>query len=130
MRISDWSSYVCSSDLGKLSLAPRIVIARISRGSVRGLAAPPDIGGHLRAAAPCDRDRRQANCLDSHRTSLPLYLAAHCWKHPADPAHEGRKHQNTDLEKRKSAVQGKSVSVRVDLGGRLLIQKKNKKNSN
>src|SRR3546814_11116951 len=74
MRISDWSSYVCSSDLGKLSLAPRIVIARISRGSVGGLAAPPDIGGHLRAAAPCDRDRRQENCLDSHRTSLPLSL--------------------------------------------------------
>src|SRR3546814_7075833 len=116
MRISDWSSDVCSSDLplvvvpaeveaahavicraqpvqridrigiepqglakavqrkrgiacGKLSLAPRIVIARISRGSVGGLAAPPDIGGHLRAAAPCDRDRRQENCRSEEHTS-------------------------------------------------------------
>src|SRR3546814_20040919 len=98
------------------------MIARISRGSVGGLAAPPDIGGHLRAAAPCDRDRRQENCLDSHRTSLPLYLAAHCWKHHADHADDGRKHQNT--EDRKSVVWGKSVTVRVDRGGRRLIKKK------
>src|SRR3546814_16144674 len=54
---------------GKLSLAPRIVIARNSRGRVGGLAAPPDIGGHLRAAAPCDRDRPHENRQYSPRHS-------------------------------------------------------------
>src|SRR3546814_18695304 len=87
MRISDWSSDVCSSDLPDRCAHPR----RDPLGRVRtGRADPP--GGPRRPA------RRLA---------------------PARPrcaAHADRK----------SVVEGKSVSVRVDLGGRRII-KKNKK---
>src|SRR3546814_18367614 len=78
MRISDWSSDVCSSDLpGRLAAgADRLArhrggMGRRHRRRVPGLAAVP--GGH--------RDR-------------------------------------------KSVVLGKSVSVRVDVGGRRIIKKK------
>src|SRR3546814_19114455 len=72
MRISDWSSDVCSSDLG------------------------------LRHEVPAPRDRlRQAQG-------------------------DGRGRENRAAgADRKSVVLGKSVSVRVDLGGRRIITKKN-----
>src|SRR3546814_11557369 len=78
MRISDWSSDVCSSDLGG-----RNVSVGDSSAGVRGGWVRVDI------------------CSDSDRP----------WRLPAD---------------RKSVVEGKSVSVRVDLGGRRSIKKKNK----
>src|SRR3546814_18061476 len=37
------------------------------------------------------------------------------------------KHKREDIEDRKSVVKGKSVSVRVDLGGRVIITKKRRK---
>src|SRR3546814_12365773 len=80
MRISDWSSDVCSSDL------------------------PPHPGFHRRG--PCrGRSGWTRPPPPSSRCSLP---ARYC---------------RTD---RKSVVLGKSVSVRVDLGGRRIIQKKKK----
>src|SRR3546814_15154255 len=79
MRISDWSSDVCSSDLGPHRDMPVLVgKARLAQPQARRV----DDG----------RDRR-------HDTAL-------------------------SAPDRKSVVSGKSVSVRVDLGGRRIIKKK------
>src|SRR3546814_4285467 len=98
LRISDWSSDVCSSDL----LPPA------GRGS--GAAGPAP--AQRRCAAALLRDRPGA--FPRRRTS------------PARPARgrEGRSpaHRSGRSESdRKSVVKGKSVSVRVDLGGRGFI---------
>src|SRR3546814_6006764 len=81
MRISDWSSDVCSSDL-RTSIAP----------------APHFLG---------NRNQHQLGFVQYRpgygKAADPLF-------HPKD---------------RKSVVKGKSVSVRVDLGGRRLIKKQN-----
>src|SRR3546814_15409570 len=94
MRISDWSSDVCSSDLG----------ARDHRifqpaGEARPLPARKEIP---QGGGP-----------------LPGRRAAH----PDRSARGRRAAGNAD---RKSVESGKSVSVRVDLGGRRIIKKKNK----
>src|SRR3546814_11389187 len=97
MRISDWSSDVCSSDL-----AARLDSVRATRQS---------------AAMP-----------DASKTTSPTSAGAASGD--ADPlrAHGGF----ADLvgyalkrwEDRKSVVEGKSVSVRVDLGGRGVFKQK------
>src|SRR3546814_15998077 len=81
MRISDWSSDVCSSDLR-------------ARELTRGIGR--DMFEH-RAVAQVD---------------VPVVGAA----------------DRQAVGDRKSVVSGKSVSVRVDLGGRRIIQKKTSKN--
>src|SRR3546814_15022878 len=57
---------------------------------------------------------------------------AHAGKRRLQPALQVAEHlpEVAALEDRKSVVQGKSVSVRVDLGGRRIIKKKKKKHSN
>src|SRR3546814_17595515 len=97
MRISDWSSDVCSSDL--------IVIG-------------------AEAVLACDREAHLM------QAGLDLILAI-------DRVRRGQERaiglaaehiiarRSTDLD-RKSVVEGKSVSVRVDLGGRRYDQKRNK----
>src|SRR3546814_13714067 len=103
MRISDWSSDVCSSDL-----PPPLCRSRESGGNfaTRGL-----------------HDRRTA--------ARGVCLSEESWL-------SGRKRRTRNakcrqryrgfesLTDRKSVVWGKSVSVRVDLGGRRIIKKKNK----
>src|SRR3546814_14891219 len=84
MRISDWSSDVCSSDLPEP--------ARRFRHSRRRRRLPPV--QHRKAG------RRHLSHFDGGRG---------LWSGRAD---------------RKSVVKGKSVSVRVDLGGRSLIKQK------
>src|SRR3546814_10540429 len=91
MRISDWSSDVCSSDLCQ----PSVIISAASSHTIR-------------------------SCHPGFMRGLPALPAAaasrRCRGAPATPAPVDRK----------SAVEGKSVSVRVDLGGRRIIKKKNK----
>src|SRR3546814_19147303 len=103
MRISDWSSDVCSSDLGRTSdqadpsfpipLIPFIPAASLER--VMQVHRPLRIGAAAATVAGAvvvdlqPRLQRQAR-LD-----------------------------------RKSVVKGKSVSIRVDLGGRRILKKKN-----
>src|SRR3546814_13192675 len=83
MRISDWSSDVCSSDLGACQgLAPALLTLGTEGGGSLMAAATSD------APAVADRDPE-------------------------------------DLADRRSVVSGKSGSVRVDLGGRRIIKKKN-----
>src|SRR3546814_13789098 len=88
MRISDWSSDVCSSDLGDGAVLDRV----------------GDPAAQPRARAGRYRARR-------FRRAAERRAAAHAG---------GRDR----LQDRKRVVSGKSVSVRVDLGGRRIIKKK------
>src|SRR3546814_15158824 len=87
MRISDWSSDVCSSDLDQFGPA-------MDREG-RDVDEMPD----SRLDRACSKLHRQFHIGVMQRLD------------------------------RKSVVSGKSVSVRVDLGGRRIIKKKNKSKS-
>src|SRR3546814_14559716 len=95
MRISDWSSDVCSSDLDEEALVHRAhdVLAAAETHEVSA-----DDRGDDAHAAHQERQRHQRK------------------QHIARTLQQQRD--------RKSDVQGKSVSVRVDLGGRRIIKKK------
>src|SRR3546814_14408881 len=88
MRISDWSSDVCSSDL-----------RRYRPGEWRQ-----------------GRGRQHRQWRHRRRQRRPR------------PRHRGRQWRRPPGD-RKSVVSGKSVSVRVDLGGRRIIKKKKKTQS-
>src|SRR3546814_13893341 len=114
MRISDWSSDVCSSDLEGKRFA-----RRLSDGD--------EIFGKVESVR-CDRD---AKCRGRCKESIGF-----CWIEPNLPVNravcrrkfvrwatpEGAKPGRG--EDRKSVGKGKSVSGRVDLGGRRIIKKK------
>src|SRR3546814_13869755 len=98
MRISDWSSDVCSSDLTEArSLAEVIPDADI----FLGLSAPGVLKPEMVA----------------RMAARPLILAL------ANPTPEILPEEAR--ADRKSGVKGKSVSVRVDLGVRRIIEKQN-----
>src|SRR3546814_11264553 len=97
MRISDWSSDVCSSDLDLADVRGQAVARRALEIAAAGnhhllLIGPPGCG----------------------KTMLASRLAG-----VLPPAAD-----EDALEDRKSVVSGKSVSVRVDLGGRRIVKKK------
>src|SRR3546814_18963531 len=87
MRISDWSSDVCSSDL----------ILPGSRG-----------GSPVGSASICP---------------MPDVTSPHTVYWPSRKPASSKQMKNCELD-RKSVVEGKSVSLRVDLGGRVFIKKK------
>src|SRR3546814_20741024 len=97
MRISDWSSDVCSSDLD--NEGPWLTISAV------------EIGWR-----PW---RLLVRTIDVERIELSEIALARL---PAGPPEA----ESDEGGERKSVVSGKSVSVRVDLGGRRIIQKKNK----
>src|SRR3546814_13468929 len=104
MRISDWSSDVCSSDLYLERGQARPLAGKIARDAI----ADPDPGDH---------QRREPD----EREELP---------HALDEAPRPRRAVAPVVDvpagiDRKSVVSGKSVSVRVELGGRRIITKKN-----
>src|SRR3546814_19520681 len=94
MRISDWSSDVCSSDLwkpyGGHPYTPDEIAVPLISGAIALLGDPAD----------------QIIALRDHLADLYERLR---------PRHQGA---------RKSVVSGQSVSVRVDLGGRRIINNK------
>src|SRR3546814_19934964 len=96
MRISDWSSDVCSSDLDHL---PHRQNAILVKEHVLGAAEPDALGAEVARSAGIAR--RLGIGADLEAANL--------------------------VGERKSVVWGRSVSVRVDLGGRRII--KNKKTS-
>src|SRR3546814_18024434 len=107
MRISDWSSDVCSSDLGALDAAILV---------------------HPQFDLP-------KNCIWMEIHKEPLMLIAPASLKVADPLEtllaqpyicSDRSVVGGKID-RKSVVSGKSVSVRVDLSGRRIIKKKKKK---
>src|SRR3546814_19776933 len=108
MRISDWSSDVCSSDL-RSSLGRDQMTTTVAQDVLASLAGTPrllvalDFDGTL---APLENEPMDARMLPVARRAVERLAAL--------PA-------TTD---RKSVVQGTSVSVRVDLGGRRSLKKK------
>src|SRR3546814_21166807 len=101
MRISDWSSDVCSSDLSSRD-------DESEGGAPQGNAARDGDGGRN------DRlSQHQADVLDQRRRGRGG---------GPDVRQEGSRARD-----RKSVVSGKSVSVRVDRGGRRMFKKKRQK---
>src|SRR3546814_17563540 len=96
MRISDWSSDVCSSDLDIAVHQVRHVLLVGEAHQLAGLA------GMVEADRVADLVGKHVAQVVGRR--IPV---------------------EADLPDRKSVVWGKSVSVRVDLGGRRIIKKKN-----
>src|SRR3546814_17161008 len=98
MRISDWSSDVCSSDLAvELGFGPGDFLDELGGGEQGALLAVEELAGDPRVEL-------------TTRFGL-LGRAEPC---------EGLRRDHD----RKSVVSGKSVSVRVDLGGRRLLNTK------
>src|SRR3546814_5030268 len=94
MRISDWSSDVCSSDLDMLAVDPDLRHAGAAAGLLAHFLALGSVIGDI---------------------DLGIGLAF-----PVEQCLGARAVATQD---RKSVVEGKSVSVRVDLGGRCIIKK-------
>src|SRR3546814_19249823 len=113
MRISDWSSDVCSSDLDGLDALAG------DPGQAKQLGAPgiladrlPQRGLLLLAGLGVQR----VHLVEGDDLGLFGEAAAVGLQLRADGS----------VGDRKSAVEGKRVSVRVDLGGRRIITKKKK----
>src|SRR3546814_11176075 len=106
MRISDWSSDVCSSDLTSVPAlsSPSCRYAFANRGSC---------SRRLPLRLSCSAGTQGGGLIRSSSGNQPDTVPP--MKRPA-----GRQPR----KERKSVVWGTSVSVRVDLGGRRLIQKK------
>src|SRR3546814_18250101 len=106
MRISDWSSDACSSDLA---------VARI-RGEARPAAViKRGAGGRDGAIRIGVRGVDDGGDFAARRRIVDRERLAVAGLHPLA------------VEDRKSVGEGKSVSVRVDLGGRRLIKNKKQK---
>src|SRR3546814_19065192 len=95
MRISDWSSDVCSSDLEMALGAVEITLAEDATRSDRD----------LRLADVIARAQRVAFGIEEDQHAIALIIVE-------------------DEIDRKSVVWGKSVAVSVDLGGRRIIKQK------
>src|SRR3546814_13809529 len=116
MRISDWSSDVCSSDLLR---APAKAGAQ---------SCPPNWAPAFAGARGPSSPRRHGFC-----AGIVVEALAGLSAEPAclDIFHQQRRGAvfgvaGRALKDRMSVVWGKSVSVRVDLGGRRRIKKKKK----
>src|SRR3546814_11347665 len=106
MRISDWSSDVCSSDLR----SDWWVIVAISLFGMVGFTAAMLFGMRLTTGV-IGSTIMSATPAVTAGAAVVFFGAAMNWRTAGD---------------RKSVVSGKSVSVRVDLGGRRFIKKKRK----
>src|SRR3546814_16137064 len=113
MRISDWSSDVCSSDLLRMEGCERPGSGRRqaqqvgARGGEHGRGLASGGARHLPPAVAQDRSRRGSQ---------------------AEPAPRGRPGPATQGD-RTRVVEGRNVSVRVDTGGGRFIKNKKEKQS-
>src|SRR3546814_16015277 len=98
MRISDWSSDVCSSDL-------------IGKAHIMLLAVPPDVEVQIFA--------ERVHHGNAHAMQAARHLVGIVVRRVLELA------AGVELGDRKSVVSGMSVSVRVGLGGCRIIKKKN-----
>src|SRR3546814_12810161 len=110
LRISDWSSDVCSSDLREQPLALRR-LQGIEREEEQ-----PEQQPKIRIERPADRDARTVHS-SAHRKGQTANdpMRVGCDVLPVDLVAASGQRTRHD---RKSVVSGKSVSVRVDHGGR------------
>src|SRR3546814_11975677 len=125
MRIIDWCSVVCSSDLGIAPDVRGVVLhpaglREVLRQLLLRLAEAAAIAGEKNGAAAGGSlvDGENA-AFGTHAGSAGLELQLFLFV-AVPAAGRGRRRSATD---RKSVAQGKSVSARVDLGGRGIIKK-------
>src|SRR3546814_16372022 len=133
MRISDWSSDVCSSDLrreprpierladiyvAEAGDQPLIEQCRLQRCRLAGEERRQDGAGERRCARGADGFQPEAGQAWMHIQSGTREQV-----HEAEPPRLDIAH----APDRKSVVEGKSVSVRLELGGRRIINKQKKK---
>src|SRR3546814_17534739 len=125
MRISDWSSDVCSSDLRtgqesrqrpRFPEPARQQLPRLAADRANPLAEESHHLRLFRSAAQQERRRRAGGRRDGYPR-----LPAICGRSEGTrtPTHRWWR------QDRKSVVWGTSVSVRVDIGGRRILTKKN-----
>src|SRR3546814_13125843 len=107
MRISDWSSDVCSSDLKRAKYQEEST--KVSMVSVSRSAAAPHFG--------------QAVCFQ-------VGWCARGLPGRSKPTSSGRATGNSATGRSEERRVGKECVVRVDLGGRRIIKKKHKKTTN
>src|SRR3546814_16189046 len=141
MRISDWSSDVCSSDLRSIDVIPvltsmSLLVAELVHGALDSFAAR-DAELAVRVTV---RDKNVDDFYNSIFRTLVTFMMENP-KHITESAHllfvaknrERMGDHATNIAAmvyhvvtgdRKSVVSGNSVSVRVDLGGRRIIIKK------
>src|SRR3546814_14778880 len=114
-RISDWSSDVCSSELPARGRGAPFVEPRAQRvGRQRQVETRVE-------AVPVER----GDGVVQLRVERVVVRKAHRRALPVGPREAGRRGGERQRRRdRKSVVEGKSVSVRVDLGGRRLINTK------
>src|SRR3546814_17560238 len=104
MRISDWSSDVCSSDLECIN--QNIPVER------------------LILALDRDQSPRSTPCAAAHSAYWPRGSAAGCARIAGMSARSAPRSSERIIARSEERRVGNSVSVRVDLGGRRLIEKK------
>src|SRR3546814_18736990 len=127
MRISDWISDVCSSDLHRIGHR----LDRLDLGKIvlqHMLAAPAEIGAQNRR----HRFGGDLVAVRPSRLADPEDIAAAVAGHrpalgPPDVDLAPPVIADEPLRDRKSVVMGKSVAVRLDLGGHRFLKKKKKK---
>src|SRR3546814_13338720 len=110
MRISDWSSDVCSSDLADRDADRHRAPARLA----------PDAAGVRRPGGPQRRAQRRRD---------PAVARVHLARRQAVAVRRRRPLLRTRSRRapravRKSVVEGKTVSVLLDPGGRRIMKKK------
>src|SRR3546814_14567661 len=111
MRISDWSSDVCSSDLARSPRPAEPPCTETKKFRLRAIAGPAETPAHLLAH-------------DQNRTSRTRTLKAPTTIKPQASSSMHTK-QVKQPGNRKSIGAGKRGTVRVDLGCSRLIKKKN-----
>src|SRR3546814_13152959 len=121
MRISDWSSDVCSSDLLLRARAPGG--ESIATGIFAGFGRYSTFWGNGSVTDMLHLRPNQA----LHWYAMRYWKARGVHLHDWGGTGDYKKNYGPD---RKSGVQGKSVSGRVDLGGRRNINKKKQKIQN
>src|SRR3546814_12135043 len=105
MRISDWSSDVCSSDL-----------------SVSMNTLPLPLTFEIDSMPPATQMSWRSTMICFAAVAIVISPDEHCRSIDMPGTVTGRPARSAD---RKSVVEGKSESVLVDLGGRRIITKKN-----
>src|SRR3546814_15415426 len=110
MRISDWSSDVCSSDL--CSGVSANASHTLSKVSILVIC-------HL-SSVRCSSETRNHTPVHRERAKPQLSVSSHA-------SSQQLRQTPTLVRDRTSVVQGKSVSVRVDFCGRRNIRKKTRK---
>src|SRR3546814_17225717 len=127
MRISDWSSDVCSSDLADAHKPSRTAAARPAPRTARRAPRPPT-APDKRASGTAQRgadDRDSLAARSRRRAASPGWRALSATTRRPNCAETGRRPR----EDRKSVEPGTRVAERVALDSRRILKKKQKTNN-